>query len=72
MRLQALRAPATPRALGGAEAASDQHTTRKRVSLDSHPANGDPLQYFTYKYTVTAHDMGLQKWHDLKQEVSGQ
>ena len=61
MRLQALRAPATPRALGSAEAAGDQQTTRKRVSFDSHPANGDSLQYFTYKYMVTAHDMGLQK-----------
>ena len=70
MRMQALRAPATLRSLGSAEAASDQHTIRKRFSLDPHPVSGD-LQYFTYNYTVTARDMGLQKWYDLKQEVSG-
>ena len=71
MRLQALRAPATLRSLGSAEAASNQHTIRKQFSLDSHLSSGDSPQYFTYKYTVTAHDMGLRKWHDLKQEVSG-
>ena len=70
MRLQALRAPATLRSLGSAEAASNQHTIRKRFSFDSYPPSGE-LQYFTYNYTVTAHDMGLQKWYDLKQEVGG-
>jgi len=71
MRMQALRAPATLRSLGSAEAASDQHTIRRRVTLDPYPVSGDSLQYFTYKYTVTAQDMGLQKWYDLKQDVSG-
>ncbi|PWW75441.1 hypothetical protein C7212DRAFT_281842 [Tuber magnatum] len=71
MRLQALRAPATLRSLGSAEAASSDHTMRQRVSLNAHLSSGDSPQYFTYQYTVEAHDMGLQKWHDLKQEVSG-
>ena len=70
MRLQALRAPATLRSLGSAEAASNQHTIRNRFSFTPYPPGGE-LQYFTYNYTVTAHDMGLQKWYDLKQEVGG-
>jgi len=70
MRLQALRAPATLRSLGSAEAASTQHTIRKRFSFDPYPPTGH-LQYFTYNYNVTAHDMGLQMWYDLKQEVGG-
>ena len=71
MRLQALRAPATLRSLGSAEAASNQHTIRKRFSFISHITSGVSPQYFTYNYTVTAHDMGLQKWYDLKQVVGG-
>ncbi|PUU82634.1 hypothetical protein B9Z19DRAFT_966898 [Tuber borchii] len=72
MRQQALVAPATLRSLGSAEAAGNQHTIRKYISFDRFPRDKESLQNFTYKYTVTAHDMGLQKWHDLKQEVSGQ
>ena len=71
MRLQALRAPATLRSLGSAEAAGSHHTIRNRFSFDPHLSSGDSRQYFTYNYTVTAHDMGLQKWYDLKQEVGG-
>jgi len=71
MRLQAVRAPATLRSLGSAEAAGIEHTIRKRFLFESHLASGASEQYFTYNYTVTAHDMGLQKWYDLKQMVSG-
>jgi len=72
MRLQALRAPAALRSLGSAEAAGTEHTIRKRFLFDPHLASGASRQYFGYTYTVTAHDMGLQKWYDLKQEVSGE
>ncbi|PWW75431.1 hypothetical protein C7212DRAFT_281828 [Tuber magnatum] len=71
MRLQALRAPATLRSLGSAEAAGNDHTMRKRVLFNANIPSGDSPKYFTYKYTVKAQDMGLQKWHDLQQEVSG-
>jgi len=71
MRLQALRAPATLRSLGSAEAASEHHTIRDHFSLEAHLESGDSPQYFSYSYTVGAGDMGLQKWHDLRQEVSG-
>ncbi|KAG0137030.1 hypothetical protein HOY82DRAFT_598059 [Tuber indicum] len=72
MRLQALRAPATLRSLGSAEAASRDHSMRKRLLLEYNIPSGASPKYFTYNYTVTAHDMGLQKWYDLKQKVSGQ
>ncbi|KAG0634492.1 hypothetical protein HOY80DRAFT_928662 [Tuber brumale] len=71
MRLQALRAPAALRSLGSAEAASRDHSMRKRLSLEYHISSGASSKYFTYDYTVTSHDMGLQKWYDLKQEVKG-
>ena len=71
MRLQAVRAPAALRSLGSAEASGTEHTIRKRFLFESHLASGASQQYFTYNYTVTAHDLGLQKWYDLKQVVSG-
>ncbi|PUU82623.1 hypothetical protein B9Z19DRAFT_916205, partial [Tuber borchii] len=71
MRLEALRAPATLRSLGSAEAPSSQQTITNRFKLDAHLSSGDSPQFFTYNYTVTAHDMGLQKWYDLKQVVGG-
>ncbi|CUS11032.1 unnamed protein product, partial [Tuber aestivum] len=71
MRLQALRAPATLRSLGSAEAADGDHTIRDRFSLVTTPARGDSPYKFVYNYTVKAEDMGLQKWYDLKQEVDG-
>jgi len=62
---------ATLRSLGSAEAASNQFTIGKGFSLKSHPSSEDFPQYFIYNYTVTTHDMGLQKWHGLKQEMGG-
>ena len=72
MRLQALIAPASLRSLGSAEAASQHHTTRHRVSLDVPPRQPGSPYSLTYNYEVTAEDMGLQQhWPDLKQEVNG-
>jgi len=73
IRLQAQRAPAALRALGSAEAADV--TVRNRVNFVPGAGGGggsgkEPYQ-FTYGYTVTGYDMGLQHWSGLKQEVTG-
>jgi hypothetical protein len=74
LRFQALRAPAALRAIGSAEAASV--TVRDKVKIDSlrfgstGSTDNQPVA-ITYEYSVTGADMGLQKYSELRQEVTG-
>jgi len=75
LRFQALGAPAALRALGSAEAASV--TVRKKVKFDKLPfGSTDSTENqpagITYEYSVTGADMGLQKYSELRQEVTGE
>ena len=71
LRAQALRAPAAVRAIGSVEAS--EVTLRDWVSIIKIDIPGDkPTTRYSYNYTVSGWDPGLQKYAGFRQIVSGE